>query len=135
MSRIYGMPMHKLITKRYIPNRVRIQPVSVFWVPKEVTHRAIRTPGSSQRWEIFAQTAITIQPRTSISQQLGFGVRIIRGVCLVSLRQAIKEKRCSLQDGTISEDVEDIVVTIQNNSDSVVIINEGNSLCYINYHV
>lgn len=128
----YGMPIHKFITKRNSPRRARTQPKSVVWLPKEVTHKAIRQQGT-QRWEIFAQRAITIQPRSSVSQELGFGVRITRGVCLISLRQAIKEKRCSLQDGTISEDVQDIVITIQNNSDSVVTLNEGDSLCYINY--
>ena len=76
------------------------------------------------RWEIFAQRTIEIQPRSSVSLELGFGVQMTRGVCLVSLRQVIKETECSLQDGTISEDVEDIVihVTIQNNSESVVSI-------------
>ena len=54
---------------------------------------------------------------------------------LVSLRQVIKEKGCSLQDVTISEDVVDILITIQNNSESVVSIDKGDSLCYINYHV
>ena len=87
------------------------------------------------RWEIFAHRAIEIQPRSSISLELGFGVQMSRAVCLVSLRQVNKGKGCSLQDGTISENVEDIAITIQNNSESVVSLDKGDSLCYISYHV
>lgn len=135
MSR-YGMPIHKFITKRNPYSKIRTRfHNDIFWLPKEVTHKAIRRIVNPPRWEIFAQRAIEIQPRSSVSNELGFGVRMTRGVCLVSLRQVIKEKGCSLQDGTISEDVEDIVITIQNNSESVVNIDKGDSLCYINYHV
>lgn len=135
MSR-YGMPIHKFITKRNPSSKIRTRfHNDIFWLPKEVTHKAIRRIVNPPRWEIFAQRAIEIQPRSSVSLELGFGVRMTRGVCLVSLRQVIKEKGCSLQDGTISEDVEDIVITIQNNSESVVNIDKGDSLCYINYHV
>lgn len=135
MSR-YGMPIHKFITKRNPYSKIRTRfHNDIFWLPKEVTHKAIRRIVNPPRWEIFAQRAIEIQPRSSVSLELGFGVRMTRGVCLVSLRQVIKEKGCSLQDGTISEDVEDIVITIQNNSESVVNIDKGDSLCYINYHV
>lgn len=135
MSR-YGMPIHKFITKRNPSSKIRTRfHNDIFWLPKEVTHKAIRRIVNPPRWEIFAQRAIEIQPRSSVSLELGFGVRMTRAVCLVSLRQVIKEKGCSLQDGTISEDVEDIVITIQNNSESVVSIDKGDSLCYINYHV
>lgn len=127
------MPVHKFITKPESRN-VRTQPESVYWMPKEVTHKPMRQNGGL-RWEIFAQQLITIQPGGIFMAVLGFGVRMTRGVCLVSLRQELKQKRCSLQDGTISEDVDDIIITIQNNSDSVVTINEGDSLCYVNYYV
>jgi len=56
-----------------------------------------------------------------------------KGKCLVLLRQNIIAKGCTLQDGTVSEDVEDIIITIQNNSDTAVIIKERDSLCYIMY--
>src|SRR6218665_41843 len=135
MSR-YCMPIHKFITKRNPSSKIRTRfHNDIFWLPKEVTHKAIRRIVNPPLWELFAQRAIEIQPRSSVSNELGFGVRMTRGVCLVSLRQVIKEKRCSLQDGTISKDVEDIVITIQNNSKSVVNIDKGDSLCYINYHV
>lgn len=55
-----------------------------------------------------------------------------RGICPISLRQYIKERRSNLQDGIVSEDVKDIlIILIQNNSDSEVTINKG--LVYINY--
>ena len=56
-----------------------------------------------------------------------------KGICLASLKQEIKEKKCSLQDGEIAS-TEDIIVTIQNNSGHEVIINEGDSLCYVSYY-
>jgi hypothetical protein len=100
-------------------------------MPKEVTYPPIR---HSPRWEMFAQQATTIEPGSSRTLVLAFRVSMTAGICLVSFRQDIKEKRRSLQYGTVSEDVEDIIITIKNNSDWVVTINEGDSLCYINYH-
>jgi len=85
-------------------------------------HRPIRLLGSL-RWEMFSQNDVTIPPKGTITLDLGLGVRITRGVCLISL----KERRCTLQDGI----VEDIIIIIQNNSDSEVTINKG--LVYINY--
>src|SRR6218665_1871132 len=109
MSR-YGMPIHKFITKRNPYNKIRTRfHNDLFWLPKEVTCKAMKRILNRPRWEIFAQRAIEIQPRSSVSHELGFGVRMTRKVCMVSLRLDIKEKGCSLQDGTISEDVEDIV--------------------------
>jgi hypothetical protein len=55
----------------------------------------------------------------------------VQGVCSVSLRQNLKVKRCSLHDGFVAEPVDDIIVTIQNNSDDAVTILKGDSLCFI----
>jgi hypothetical protein len=55
----------------------------------------------------------------------------VQGVCLVSLRQNLKVKRCSLHDGFVAEPVDDIIVTIQNNSDVAVTILKGDSLCFV----
>ena len=54
-------------------------------------------------------------------------------MCSVSLRQTLKEKKCSLQDGFVAESVDDIIVTIQNNSDTAVVISEGESLCLLTH--
>jgi hypothetical protein len=76
---------------------------------------------------------LTINPKSTITSSLGFGIRLdwSRGVCSISLRQALKEQQLSLHDGFIAETVENIIITIQNNSSNVVNIDEGESLCFI----
>ena len=118
------MPIHKFITKYERP-----PPAPVKWVPHEnLAHPAEPLHG---KWEIFAQQSLTIQPRVALTISLKMGIRLIRGVCSVSLRQGLKEKKCSLQDGFVAESVDDIIVTIQNNSDVAVNIAEGESLCFV----
>lgn len=115
------MPVHKFITKHAASQTQ--------WLTKKVPHPPTQLDGN--RWETFAQKVFTLNPRSSVTLLLGLGVSMARGMCLISLRQDLKEKRCSLQDGTVCEDVDDIIITIQNNSDSPVRINEGDSLCYV----
>ena len=118
------MPVHKFITKHE-----RRPPAPIRWLLHEsLTHPANPLPG---KWEIFTQQALTIQPRVALTISLKMGVLLIRGVCIVSLRQSLKEQRCSLQDGFVAESVDDIIVTIQNNSDTAVNITEGESLCFV----
>ena len=50
-------------------------------------------------------------------------------------KQELKYKRLSIQNETIIEDVDDIIVMIQNNSSSSVIIDEGSPVCYVIYLV
>ena len=121
------MPIHKFITK----HERRPPAPTIRWLPHEsLTHPAEPLPG---KWEIFAQQALTIQPRVALTISLKIGVRLVRGVCIVSLRQSLKEKRCSLQDGFVAESVDDTIVTIQNNSDAAVAIVEGESLCFVTH--
>jgi len=77
-------------TKPVIERHERTQPTSVHWVSKEVMHSPIRQLGGL-RWEIFSQNVITIPPKGTIALEIGLGVRMSRGVCLISLRQYIKE--------------------------------------------
>jgi len=126
------MPIHKFITKRNLPLPFRPLPDSVSWKRKQVRYGPVR---QGLRWEIFAQRTVKIEPQTSIKLELGFGVKMTKGKSIVSLRNKIIDKGCVLEDGTILEDVEDIIITIQNNSDSTVIIREGDSLCFIYYYV
>jgi len=126
MPQVGGMPIHKFITKR------RHEPPAIRWRVRETTHMPAQI--HSSKWEIFAQRDIKIKPSSSVTLALAFGVQMTRGMCSISLRQRLKEMRCSLQDGVVSENVEDILVTIQNNSDTIVTINEEDSICYINYH-
>jgi dUTPase len=128
------MPLHKFGTKPPRREEVRTQPISVFWkVLSYVTHQPKRLLGGV-KFEIFAQNVIAIQPKATNTLTLGLGVEMTVGVCLISLRQSIKELKCGLQNKVVSDDVvNDIIVSIQNNSDSVVTINAGDSLCYVNY--
>jgi dUTPase len=119
------MPVHKFITKHAA--------AQIQWLPKAVSHAPTQLDGN--RWEMFAQTVVTITPRSSVTLVLGLGVSMARGMCFISLRQDLKEKRCSLQDGTVCEDVDNVIITIQNNSDSPVRINEGDSLCYVTFRI
>ena len=113
------MPIHKFINKYERPPPLK-------WLPHEnLVHPAKPLPG---KWEIFVQQSLTIPPRLALTISLRIGVQ---GVCSVSLRQHLKVKRCSLHDGFVAEPVDDIIVTIQNNSDVAVTILEGDSLCFI----
>lgn len=128
------MHVHKFITK-YKASNIRTQPISIFWIPKKVTHKPARLNGG-MKWEIFAQGIITIQARPTTTLILEFGFLMTRGISFDSLGEELKRKRLSLQDGTIAEDVvEDIIISIRNNSEAVVVIKDGDSLCYIKYHI
>jgi hypothetical protein len=120
------MPIHKFIHKYERPPSAPVK-----WIPHEnLAYPAKPLPG---KWEIFTQNELSILPRSVTTLTLGIGVQLMRGVCSVSLRQLLKEKRCSLQDGFVAESVDDIIVTIQNNSDAAVCIVEGESLCFVTH--
>lgn len=122
------MPIHKFITKR--PRPVHIPP-AIIWNVAETSHRPIRH--SDTKFETFAQEAITIPQRSLKTLVISIGFRLNRGIVFVSLKNELKQKMLSLQDGVISENTERIIVTIQNNSDSDVVINEGDSLCFVTH--
>lgn len=123
MSR-YGMPIHKFITKCQRPE----EPPIVYRPHSDLQYPPLAQNG---RWEIYAQESFKIQPRSSLTFVLRFGVLVRRCMVFVALKQSLKIKRCSLQDGVVSETVDDIIVTIQNNSDAEVTINAGDSMCVI----
>src|SRR6218665_334859 len=123
---------HKMgFTKDVMERYERTQPTSVHWVPKEVTDRPIRLLGGL-RWKMFTQNDITIPSKGTMAFELGLAARMTSGICLISLRHYIREKRCILQNAIVAEN-EDIIITIQNYSDSDVTIHKGDSLCYVNY--
>ena len=66
---------------------------------------------------------------------LSFGVTMSKGMVLTSLKQELKYMHLSTQNETIIESVDDIIITIQNNSPSIAIINEGSPLCHVIYLV
>ncbi len=116
------MSIHKFINK---PNKNSCR---LTWLLKENKYPPIQ---QNNKWEILAQEKITIQPERIFTANLGMGIKMNNTSCLVSLRQALKQKRCCLLDSVISEDADYIIINIQNNSSSTVVINEGDSLCYV----
>ena len=124
----YMPPIHKFIHKHKRPT-----PAAVKWLPHEnLAHPAKQLNG---KWIISMQQSLTIQPKAALPIKLKIGLRLFQGVCSVSLKQSLKEKRCSLQDGIIAESVDDIIVTIQNNSKDAVNIVEGESLCFVTHQL
>ena len=124
------MAVHKFITKR---PPVRYDPPAIKWRIGETAHMATKV--NSTRWEIYMQEDTEIKPISSYTLILNFGVQMTKGVCLISLRQEIKAKGLSLHDGIVSEDTDNIIVTLQNNSETLVTMRKGDSLCYINHHI
>ena len=124
--------MHKFIWKPARPKIFLINPIE--WLPrKEVSWPPVKQPGRVS-YEIFAQREITIQPNETAALETGLGVRMRKGWCGVTLGQEILASGCSLQgDGVVAENVADIVITIVNDSASVVTIPEGALICIV-YH-
>ena len=121
------MPIHKFIYKH---RRQSSSEPSVLYRP----HRDLRYPSTLRngKWEVYVQKSVNVKPRSSLTLVLGFGVLIRRcGTVLVSLKQDLKVKHLSLQDGVVSETVDDIIITICNNSDDAVTMNAGDSLCFV----
>ena len=133
MSRRWVGPIHKFIWKPPRPKVFLINPVE--WLPKkDVAYIPVRRPGS-QRWDIFAQREITIQPNETAALETGLGVRMTKGWCGVTLGPEILACGCVLRgEGVVTENAADgIVITIVNDSASVVTIAEGAPVCIV-YH-
>ena len=108
------------------------QPATIHWKPRmDVIYPPQKT--SPVTWKVYSQVKLTIQPKEIKIIQLGVGVTMSKGLLLTSLVQEIKYKCCSLQNETVIESVDDIIITIQNNSNSPVSIEEGIPLCFIHY--
>ena len=55
------------------------------------------------------------------------------GVVLVSLANSLKNKRCSLRNEVSLEDSENIIITITNNSNEIIKVEEPELLCRVCY--
>ena len=121
------MNIHKFNTKpKTIP------PKKIHWRPlREVKYPAIKV--NSITWEIFSQEDIKLKPKEGKQFQLGLGFIMSQGVVLTGLANSLKNKRCSLQNEVSLENVEDIVITIMNNSNEIVDIQENGLLCRVCY--
>ena len=121
------MNIHKFNTKpKTIP------PKTIHWQPlREVKYPAIKV--NSIYWEIFNQEDIKLKPKEAKQFQLGLGFIMSRGVVLTGLANSLKYKRCSFQNEVSLEDIENIVITLTNNSNEIVDIQENGLLCRVCY--
>ena len=108
------------------------QPKSIHWMPVEGLKYPPRKL-SPTTWEIFNQIALTIRPDESKTIRLRFGVMMSSGMVLTTLKQSLKMKQCSAQNEVILENAEDVLINIRNNSNEIVTIEEGESLCFLHY--
>ena len=121
------MNIHKFNTKpKTIP------PKTIHWSPlRKVKYPAKKV--NSITWEIFNQEDIKLKPKEAKQFQLGLGFIISQGVVLTGLSNLLKNKRCSLQNEVSLEDIENIVITLTNNSNEIVDIRENELLCRVCY--
>ena len=111
------MNIHKFNVK---PKPKTILPKTIHWRPlQEVKYPALKI--NSITWEIFSQENIKLKPKEVKQIRLGLGFIMSEGVVLVALANSLKNKRCSLQNEVSLEDAEDIVITITNNSNEIVL--------------
>ena len=88
---------------------------------------------TSVTWKLFAQQQLIVPANSTTTVALRFGVVISKGMVLASLKQELKYKKCSLLNEIQLESTDDLIITIQNNSDAPVTINKGYAICFIHY--
>ena len=76
-------------------------------------------------WKIFSRQEIKVDPKEVKQIRLGFGFMMSEGVVLAN---SLKYKWCSLQNEVNLKNVEDIMITLTNNSSEIVNIQEH--VCY-----
>ena len=105
-----------------------IPPKTIQWLPLREARKV-----NPMTWEIFCQEDIKLKPKEVKQIQLGLGFVMSEGVVLVGLTNSLKFKWCSLQNEVSLEDTKDIVITLTNNSNEVVDIQESELLCHVCY--
>jgi hypothetical protein len=55
------------------------------------------------------------------------------GVIIVSLIQQLKKMKLSIQNESVVETADDIVIRIQNNSNNDITVKAGDVLCYLTF--
>ena len=117
------MNIHKFNAKpRTIP------PKTIHWRPLREARKV-----NPMTWEIFCQEDIKLKLKEVKQIQLGLGLMMSEGVVLTGLGNSLKLKWCSLQNEVSLEDVENIVITLTNNSNEIVGIQESELLCRVCY--
>ncbi len=123
------MPIHKFGRK---PINSNPQLLTIQWRPhNDIQYKPKKL--SLHTWEIFCQELLTIKPNEIKTVYLSFGVQMSEGIAFISLKHQLKLKRCSIQNETVFESVDNILISIQNNSTQDVVISPGQGLCYIHY--
>jgi hypothetical protein len=124
------MPVHTFIHK--YPQPPSAPPVAVLWYPAEdVKYPAKRD--HTHKWKIHAQEDIIVQSHNVTGIELKFGVETQIGVIIVSLVQQLKRVKLSIHNESVVETADDIVISIQNNSNNDITIKAGDALCYLTY--
>ena len=119
------MNIHKFIRKYQTPPSR--PPVAVVWyLAEDLKYPAERT--DDFKWKIYAQQNLTITPHSTKTIELKFGVEISLDVIIVSLHHELTKVRCSIQNESVVESIPDKIISIQNNSDKEITINEGDTL-------
>ena len=124
------MPIHKFIRKRgRVPSK---PPVAVIWHP----HENLDYPPTQLeefKWQVYAQEDITITQHNSNMLSLEFGVDLSMGAVLISLDDKLKSARCSMMNESVVAPTNNIITTIQNNSDKIVTISKGDKICCLTF--
>ena len=107
-------------------------PNTIHWRPLQKVKYPARKV-NSMTWEIFSQEDIKLNPKEVKQIRLGLGFMMNEGVVLVALANSLTYKWCSLQNEVNLEDVEDIMITITNNSSEIIEIWEHVLLYHVCY--
>ena len=109
-----------------------IPPKTIQWQPlREAKYPARKV--NPMTWEMFSQEEMKLKPKEVKQIQLGLGFMMSEGVVLTGLANSLKFKQCSLQNEVSLKDAEDIVITLTNNSNEIVDIQEHELLCRVCY--
>jgi hypothetical protein len=124
------MPVHKFSHK--YPQPPSVLPVAVLWYPAEdVKYPAERD--HTLKWKKVAREDIIVQSHNVASIELRFGVEFSFGMIIISLMQQLKRVKLSIQNESVIETTDDIVISIQNNSNNDITIKAGDALCFLTY--
>jgi hypothetical protein len=120
------MLIHKFIHKYPQPPAVPL--MDVLWCPAEdVKYPTERD--HSRKWKILVQEDITIKKIMGI--ELKFGVEVLFCVVLVSLMHKFQQMKLIIQNESVLETTNDIVISKQSNLNNDIVIKVGDVLCYL----
>lgn len=123
------MLIHKFGIK---PFRTEKRLLTIMWKPDQnIKYKPKKK--SLKTWEIYCQQELCLKPKETKIIQLHFGIEMSEGVVFISLQQELKTKDISIHNGTVLESVDNICISLYNNSVKDVNIMPGQLLCFIYY--